>query len=120
MRISDWSSTCALPISCACNGGRNCRSDGLCHPDGRPCPAHSGEVPRRCQWLYRLANCPSLDCDGGVNWQGSAKHRALASQFSTAYDLARTHDASRSRSEERSKGKEGVSTCRSRWAPVHV
>src|SRR3546814_18311806 len=42
--------------------------------------------------------------------------RSEASEMATAFG---GRPAEAGRSEERSVGKEGVSTCRSRWAPVH-
>src|SRR3546814_16396658 len=53
-----------------------------------------------------------------INWPRDAKVRVLANSV-TSGAQGDPFGATRVRSEERSVGKEGVSTCRSRWSPVH-
>src|SRR3546814_11677136 len=96
MRISDWSSTCALPI---------------CEEVGRHLPRRElREVdddrlarPRRCA-ATPVKQHPPL---------GSLE-AAAAHVVAVILRLALA-----GRSEERRVGKECVSTCRSRWSPHH-
>src|SRR3546814_18466518 len=103
MRISDWSSTCALPIS-----------DRV-----------AGDL------LVRLGNSPgvaALIADAlGQNFTGD--YQELLGKIGRAIDAKRVGDfvihadlgdvetGVIQRSEERRVGKECVSTCRSRWSP---
>src|SRR3546814_13657984 len=101
MRISDWSSTCALPI-CAGQGARN---DKMAYDKS----AHE-------ELLARIAklNTTERDCLLRVNEGKASKDIARELGLSPNYV-----DTCLKRSEERRVGKECVRTCRSRWSPYH-
>src|SRR3546814_19404452 len=108
MRISDWSSD-------------------VCSSDLLYWPAIALAVAGTIAWIilarWRLRTHPA-----GL-WRGTALSAGglittwllLATLWMPALDYARSYrDVSASlRSEERRVGKECVSTCRSRWSPVH-
>src|SRR3546814_12188299 len=107
MRISDWSSTCALPISIVTGKGYRPR---LLQLGVWRLPAFglvvlylalSTIIPflvlAYVSFLPYL-QAPSAKAFASMNWANS--------------DMVL-------RSEERRVGKEGVSTCRSRWSPYH-
>src|SRR3546814_19987653 len=97
MRISDWSSDV-------------CSSD-LRHLD-RQLVAHALDGGREDELL-----------GGGAPWLALAQRRAGAERKHEKNRGRGARDAHRQglrrRSEERRVGKEGVSTCRSRWSPYH-
>src|SRR3546814_19321687 len=103
MRISDWSSDV-------------CSSD-LNWSVGRA-PAHHRQLAGRIAKAY----IPLGNIVGDAKHLVTAKlgHRLMVG--GRIIDMAsadRLFDAADARSEERRVGKEGVSTCRSRWAPSH-
>src|SRR3546814_19332354 len=107
MRISDWSSD-------------------VCSSDLHPLEAErrikgwsraKKEALIREDWtaIHRLASRAKVLRDGTEPSPGSASAPPQDERnFSTAPQASR-----RGRSEERRVGKEGVSKCRSRWAPEH-
>src|SRR3546814_20858887 len=118
MRISDWSSTCALPIY-PVNRGTLCpKGAGLLDFIHSPTRLQYPQVrkPGTTQWtriswdeaLDRIADLMKADRDANFiekNAQGQTVHRWLTTGFLAAS----------ARSEERRVGKECVSRCRIRW-----
>src|SRR3546814_16146258 len=104
MRISDWSSTCALPIFLQANGLTSFNLNRNLND------IVQREPQQTVQDLYRFV--------GGVEG-----HFDLAGErwtWDVSYNSGRVRNNSRVtyvRSEERRVGKECVSTCRSRWSP---
>src|SRR3546814_11842519 len=98
MRISDWSSdVCSsdLPLGGFAPAGSSLRSPGhakACPPTRHP-PAMDGLRPTLLFLLGERGNAASI-----LEWQHQTDRKTR-------------------RSEERRVGKEGVSTCRSRWSP---
>src|SRR3546814_14769361 len=119
MRISDWSSdVCSsdLGVPAAVREGawqlqRGGRPDIL-----RIQSARDGLRPRRSRGSRLCGSCRRApDADSQWSWTVPARKRGSADLRGRAKDCT---DWAR-RSEERRVGKEGVSTCRSRWAPEH-
>src|SRR3546814_15150843 len=96
MRISDWSQTCALPIS-----GRSLIE--------RPDAAGAGRDWRAALASFVAETTRALDLFAAF----MPEVRALTSAETLTY----LHGTISERSEERRVGKECVSTCRSRWSP---
>src|SRR3546814_1906603 len=95
MRISDWSSACALPI---CRVLQGQHPD---HPQGQP-------------------DQPEGDGDGAEPHVRPARRSSFRSWASSAPGTSWASTVTSStRSEERRGGKECVSTCRSRGSPDH-
>src|SRR3546814_13135032 len=121
-RISDWSSdVCSSDLGAASSwlpplrrqgrAGEGCLSDQRdpwAPPPSLPLPSQ-GEGPRArgCRRSYR----PPRSHQGSVPPRQSRK-LPLSSSASPSITAS-------SRSEARRGGKEGVSTCRSRWTPYH-
>src|SRR3546814_973539 len=105
LRISDWSSdVCSSDLAARAGERSRCLRHKLrvireLHP--------RGQLRREVTTLLRQA------C-GGRGYLRSTQHPS-ASTWSQRVFTARPWE----RSEERRVGKEGVSTCRSRWAPSH-
>src|SRR3546814_4713035 len=102
MRISDWSSDV-------------CSSD----LHGRQCKA---EIVGGQHWVRRQSQQTFTQQAQRDLRVGAFEHRAGQAQQYVAPSLVARHAATgivQIRSEERRVGKEGVSTCRSRWAPNH-
>src|SRR3546814_2134525 len=95
MRISDWSSTCALPISCR---------DLIV-------------LVRKGDLLLALVGDVERGDDGVVLSRQQARDDAVP-VLHDEFALGR-HALAHLRSEERRVGKECVSTFRSRWSPYH-
>src|SRR3546814_11378906 len=111
MRISDWSSdVCSSDLSdsseiccCCCAGG----ADG--------CTARAGASPGG-----RIAISPNLQSNRRrPNVRTRQYQDCGASAVRRGTRSSRSDPLARRRPEERRVGKEGVSTCRSRWAPYH-
>src|SRR3546814_15508287 len=97
MRISDWSSdVCSSDLA----GGEHVAYDlpifGV----------RDGKLTSHFSLTY-IENAPMLP---GVRKLTEAEHEAIRMLMDVAEEV---------RSEERRVGKEGVSTCRSRWSPYH-
>src|SRR3546814_15348325 len=101
MRISDWSSDCALPIY-RVNDGRGAWSSA----------AQAALAQAVFDSLFRLGRLQPLVDDDRV------ENIIIAGHDNVMLELV---DGSliEGRSEERRVGKECVSTCRSRWSPYH-
>src|SRR3546814_12418583 len=111
MRISDWSSTCALPI----------------------CLGHAPEPMGFKRQKQRLSEHAHVTSDAhGLVHRGHEEqcdmrraekleilHDSEVALFSGVARDSRRLVIGCSRSEERRVGKECVSTCRSRWSPYH-
>src|SRR3546814_18204179 len=100
MRISDWSSACALPIS----GGDIAFCQGITEP------------------LRVISSIAEQDFGlrKGLNHERGPlviAHLPFAQQHDQGPAMT---IADRMRSEERRVGKEWVSTCSSRWSPYHL
>src|SRR3546814_18146995 len=102
MRISDWSQTCALPISirtqcvAGVQGKRQTGGEQHCVLEQELCGrSHEGKaepvLPQR-----------HAEAEAERDEKGRHSHQTAE------------------RSEERRDGKECVSTCRSRWSPYHI
>src|SRR3546814_20368613 len=100
MRISDWSSACALPIS-----RRVLRCDILECPGGEIGRRRGLKIPRRKACRFDSGPGHQLKIFGSTPLSGD-QHSSDAVNHTV-----------RGRSEERRVGKECVSTCRSRWSP---
>src|SRR3546814_13346619 len=139
MRISDWSSdVCSSDLAAALRCPPKVRDDltgpdvlgvrlGMTHAEAlatvRCALGEDAPVKTEARWFDRLdtngielgpqaftvQQGESKPCDYQRNWQGCG----FGSREWTHVDEVVT------RSEERRVGKEWVSTCRSRWAPVH-
>src|SRR3546814_15169499 len=98
MRISDWSSdVCSSDLRAAEPPARD-----RCSPPANP---SAGVRSRYCQEQAHMKK---------------SSREALDAYYAEAGSWAKDQgDALRARSEERSVGKDGVSTCRSRWSPDH-
>src|SRR3546814_14511046 len=99
MRISDWSSTCALPILTT-----------------HVLPVIAGRVEHNIGFRFR-AGPPRHEVDDSAQ-----RGRAIERGGGALDDFHLTEIGRRyleQRSEERRVGKECVSTCRSRWSPYH-
>src|SRR3546814_12722818 len=101
MRISDWSSACALPI---CEPGREPVAGIVAHR------ALLGRLPQRVGDAARGALVVGREGDADMAIVENAVVLAIG-----LLDLVQRLG----RSEERRVGKECVSTCRSRWSPYH-
>src|SRR3546814_5875931 len=102
MRISDWSSdVCSSDLEIPCFGltGPEAGSDAGAIPD-------TGVV---CKGTYDGKEVLGMKLNFAKRWITLAP---IATVVGLAFKL---HD----RSEGRRVGKEGVSTCRSRWSPYH-
>src|SRR3546814_12095909 len=97
MRISDWSSACALPIS--------------------QLLAEGAQIIIGPVFSSSTAAVAPLAQARGVKVLSFSTDRAVAGNG--VYLLGFTPDQQVERSEERRVGKECVSTCRSRWSPYH-
>src|SRR3546814_10590622 len=99
MRISDWSSTCALPISVnvqlQASVGGQCADDNCVGGNGAAVDVDLMKSAISTAGDY--ATGVLAQSIGGGGGSGGAAYR----------------------SEERRVGKECVSTCRSRWSPYH-
>src|SRR3546814_15805216 len=102
MRISDWSSTCALPISAP--------ADQL------------AALGKQLAMHVAAANPLALD-EGGIDPEVVERERTIAREKAAGSgkpaDIVEKMVEGGVRSEERRGGKECVSTCRSRWSPDH-
>src|SRR3546814_8751663 len=117
LRISDWSSTCALPI-CLIEGAHQGHGLG---------DRFLGHV-ERCRVLLHLVDGTAEDVAGayrtvrkeleayGVGLPEKAEVVGLNKCDALSEESVAEKTAS---SEERRVGKECVSTCRSRWSPYH-
>src|SRR3546814_14071363 len=100
MRISDWSSdVCSSDLPAGETAAVDCDDDRL-RQVGEP-GDDIGLIEARRRFRSALFEVVS-----------GAEYRAVGAQHD---DGERT-----TRSEERRVGKEGVSTCRSRWSPYHI
>src|SRR3546814_18428768 len=92
MRISDWSSTCALPIS---RSRKRPRADKPSSEDEAEVVRHSASAAPRIESIR----------------SNDATHVKMREKYPWLQRASRT--------EERRVGKECVSTCRSRWSPYN-
>src|SRR3546814_14815386 len=118
MRNSDWSSECALPIYPVVSVVRD--EKGVLtsiSPSGRDSTQHESIIyfetdradARRRRRLIDNVRSTLAEVRAAVaDWP--RMQQALRNDLDTIHDT---------RSEERRVGKEGVSTCRSRWSPQH-
>src|SRR3546814_13087021 len=97
MRISDWSSDV-------------CSSD---LPPGRSGISRGDNGSWSVKWRGPLDGRPAC----GAVWESDGFDRAFGQHRTDGCTLHEGLDGLRS--EERRVGKEGVSTCRTRWAPYH-
>src|SRR3546814_14197987 len=119
MRISDWSSTCALPILVryeydgsvtvladkdAQGNGFNAPNDAVVHPD-------DGSI-----WFTDPGYGQLMNYEGFRAGTGSVQPFMKEAVYRID---GKTGAVTKVRSEERRVGKEGVRTCRSRWSPYH-
>src|SRR3546814_20766919 len=80
-----------------------------------PHPIESGRE-RPQAWMLRDEYCPSIDY---MLPNGNARHLAAGNRSTYRGTVVVCASTASIRSEERRVGKECVSTCRSRWSPVH-
>src|SRR3546814_14284414 len=101
MRISDWSSdVCSSDLNISVPGGREINRDALSSGE------RTGQSPNRAPCGHGVVG----PTDAWESASGSPLERGARDGESPVGD---------SRSEERRVGKEGVSTCRSRWSTDH-
>src|SRR3546814_13512931 len=85
--------------------------------EGRDRPARHRLLPQR-RWLGRQYRHGRRGCEQPRSvWR--ARDPAPATERPDEGEAARVVREQQARSEERRVGKEGVSTCRSRWSPNH-
>src|SRR3546814_16994290 len=117
MRISDWSSECALPICprkrCRLQCVEPIADQSLDYegerPEGRKFPTPIGIVEEEAGAGMHRCNRAEQD------WDKAQRHDARID----AAEQCNSAKRFRCRSEERRVGTECVSTCRSRWSPYH-
>src|SRR3546814_14318522 len=113
MRLSDWSSTCALPISGLL------RRDRLSAERGDAGPRHGHAVPAGAfaddHADRRLENAAAV-ADQRYGVAGNRRHQCRQRRVRWQGNQGTADD----RSEERRVGKEGASTRRSRWSADHA
>src|SRR3546814_13495536 len=108
MRISDWSSdVCSSDLAAERRRG------------------HAGDLMTRLRWRQddRKHRCELVAHQGkshGMNPHITVRRVETAADRKAFVELAfRLNAGDPNRSEERRVGKECVSTCRSRWSPLH-
>src|SRR3546814_11033416 len=116
MRISDWSQTCALPIS----GHDIIAGVAFTFLSGNA-TANSSATATAGEEGFGLAMAGNdlLVADKGDTAALFGNDSVAGEALLGFAGTATANNAATARSEERRVGKECVSTCRSRWAPDH-
>src|SRR3546814_20732662 len=108
MRISDWSSdVCSSDLSSVLS---------VTADDSVTSKAINAftSAYNNLQGIIKTLTSYNVDAQKGSALTGDSLARQVQSQIRSALNVAES-----SRSEERRVGKECVSTCRSRWSPLH-